>query len=155
MVRHATFLIVLAVLAAGCGGAQKGESPEPPISMDAADKLVPGQAARSVALQTEIRSAGHDCSKVVRTLKQGVREGALPGAPPDVPRLVVGSAAMETPNSGAISAAFSRSSLRGEPPHPMRGRPPPRTSRPCKSGRGATASAPHNTARDKNKPKRP
>lgn len=75
MVRHATFLIVLAVLAAGCGGAQKGESPEPPISMDAADKLVPGQAARSVALQTEIRSAGHECSKVVRAFKQGVRDG--------------------------------------------------------------------------------
>jgi hypothetical protein len=75
MFRHATFLIALAVLAAGCGGAQKDESPEPPISMDAADKLIPGQAARNVALQTEIRSAGHDCSKVVRTFQQGVRDG--------------------------------------------------------------------------------
>jgi hypothetical protein len=75
MFRHATLLIALAVLAAACGGAPKEESPEPAISTDAADKLIPGQAARNVALQTEIRSAGHDCSKVVRTFKQGVREG--------------------------------------------------------------------------------
>jgi hypothetical protein len=76
MFRYATFLVALALLTAGCGGAQKEESPEPAISMDAADKLIPGQAARNVALQTEIRSAGHDCSKVVRTFKQGVRDGA-------------------------------------------------------------------------------
>ena len=75
MFRHATFLVVFAVLAGGCGGAQKEESPQPVISTDAADNLIPGQAARNVALQTEIRSAGHDCSKVVRTFKQGVREG--------------------------------------------------------------------------------
>jgi hypothetical protein len=76
MFRYATFLMALAVLTAGCGGAQKDESPgEPAISTDAADELIPGQAARNVALQTEIRSAGHDCSKVVRTFKQGVREG--------------------------------------------------------------------------------
>ena len=75
MFRYATFLIALALFTAACGGAQKDESPEPPISTDAVDNLIPGQAARNVALQTEIRSAGHDCSKVVRTLKQGVRDG--------------------------------------------------------------------------------
>jgi len=75
MFRHATFLIALAVLTPACGGAQKDPSAEPAISTDAADKLIPGQAARNVALQTEIRSAGHDCSKVVRTFKQGVRDG--------------------------------------------------------------------------------
>src|SRR5262245_31460164 len=75
MFRHATFLIALAVLASACGGAQKEESPEPAISTAAADNLIPGQAARNVALQTEIRSAEHDCSKVVRAFQQGVREG--------------------------------------------------------------------------------
>ena len=75
MIRHATFLIALAVLAAGCGGAQKDESPKPAISTAAADNLIQGQLARNVALQTEIRSAGHDCSKVVRTFQQGVRDG--------------------------------------------------------------------------------
>lgn len=76
MFRHATFLIAVAVLTAGCGGAQKDESPEQPaISTDAADNLIPGQLARGAALQTEIRSAGLDCSKVVRTFKQGVRDG--------------------------------------------------------------------------------
>ena len=75
MFRHATVLIAFAVLAPACGGAQKDGSPEPAISTAAADNLIPGQAARSVALQTEIRSAGHDCSKVVRTFQQGVRDG--------------------------------------------------------------------------------
>ena len=75
MIRHATFLIALAVLAAGCGSAEKDESPEPAISTAAADNLIQGQLARNVALQTEIRSAGHDCSKVVRTFQQGIRDG--------------------------------------------------------------------------------
>jgi hypothetical protein len=75
MFRHAMFLIALAAVPAGCGGAPKDESPEPAISTAAADNLIPGQAARNVALQTEIRSAGHDCNKVVRTFNQGVREG--------------------------------------------------------------------------------
>jgi len=68
-------ILGLALFASACGGAQPQESPEPAISTDAADNLIPGQAARNVALQTEIRSAGNDCSKVVRTFKQGVREG--------------------------------------------------------------------------------
>lgn len=75
MFRHATFLIALSVLAAACGSAPKEESPEPAISTAAADNLIQGQLARNVALQTEIRSAGHDCSKVVRTFQQGVRDG--------------------------------------------------------------------------------
>ena len=45
MFRHATFLIALAVLTPACGGAQKDPSAEPAISTDAADKLIPGQAA--------------------------------------------------------------------------------------------------------------
>ena len=69
------FVLALALVAPACGGAQKEESPEPAISTDAADNLIEGQLARNVALQTEIRSAGNDCSKVVRTFKQGVREG--------------------------------------------------------------------------------
>lgn len=75
MLQKTTVLVAALALAAGCGGAQKDKSPEPAISMAAADNLIPGQAARNVALQTEIRSAGHDCSKVVRTFQQGVREG--------------------------------------------------------------------------------
>ena len=75
MFRPATVLIALTLLAPAWGGAATEEAPAPAISTDAADNLIPGQAARNVALQTEIRSAGHDCSKVVRTFKQGVRDG--------------------------------------------------------------------------------
>jgi hypothetical protein len=76
MLRKATLLIApLALLAAACGGGTKNEAPAPPISTSAADNLVPGQLARGAALQTEIRSAGHDCNKVVRTFPQGVHDG--------------------------------------------------------------------------------
>jgi hypothetical protein len=62
--------------AAACGGsATEEEAPAPAISTSAADNLVPGQLARGAALQTEIRSAGHDCNKVVRTFQQGVHDG--------------------------------------------------------------------------------
>ena len=76
MLRTATFVTAsLAFLAAACGSAPREEKPAPPISMSAADNLVPGQLARGAALQTEIRSAGHDCNKVVRTFQQGGRDG--------------------------------------------------------------------------------
>lgn len=76
MLHRATLLTAsLAFLAVACGGVPKEEKPAPAISMSAADNLVPGQLARGAALQTEIRSAGHDCNKVVRTFQQGVRDG--------------------------------------------------------------------------------
>jgi hypothetical protein len=65
----------LALLAAACGSEPKKEAAAPAISMSAADNLVPGQLARGAALQTEIRSSGHDCNKVVRTFQQGLRDG--------------------------------------------------------------------------------
>jgi len=68
--------LILAVATAACGGsATEEEAPAPAISTSAADNLVPGQLARGAALQTEIRSAGHDCNKVVRTFQQGVHDG--------------------------------------------------------------------------------
>ena len=68
--------LFLAVAASACGGAaETKEAPAPAISTSAADNLVPGQLARGAALQTEIRSAGHDCNKVVRTFQQGVHDG--------------------------------------------------------------------------------
>jgi hypothetical protein len=69
------FVFVLALVASACGGAATAEAPAPAISTSAADNLIPGQLARGAALQTEIRSAGHDCNKVVRTFQQGVRDG--------------------------------------------------------------------------------
>ena len=70
------FALVLAVSTASCGGsAAEQDTPEAPISMSAADNLIPGQLARGAALQTEIRSAGHDCKAVVRTFQQGVQDG--------------------------------------------------------------------------------
>ena len=70
------FALILAVTAAACGGSSTEESaPAPAISTSAADNLIPGQLARGAALQTEIRSAGHDCNKVVRTFQQGVHQG--------------------------------------------------------------------------------
>ena len=69
------FVLVLALFASACGGSATQEAPAAAISMSAADNLVPGQLARGAALQTEIRSAGHDCNKVVRTFQQGVRDG--------------------------------------------------------------------------------
>jgi hypothetical protein len=76
MLRKATSITAsLALLAVACGSEPKKEKPAPPISMNAVDNLVPGQLARGAALQTEIRSAGHDCNKVVRTFQQGVRDG--------------------------------------------------------------------------------
>jgi hypothetical protein len=71
-----SFALILAVATAACGGAStEEEAPAPAISTSAADKLIPGQLARGAALQTEIRSAGHDCNKVVRSFQQGVRDG--------------------------------------------------------------------------------
>jgi hypothetical protein len=69
------FVFVLALVASACGGAATEEAPAPAISTSAADNLIPGQLARGAALQTEIRSAGHDCNKVVRSFQQGVRDG--------------------------------------------------------------------------------
>jgi len=68
--------LILALGASACAGSSAEEqAPAPAISTSAADNLVPGQLARGAALQTEIRSAGHDCNKVVRTFQQGVRQG--------------------------------------------------------------------------------
>ena len=76
MLRKATlFTASFALLAVACSSELKEEKPAPAISMSAADNLVPGQLARGAALQTEIRSAGHDCNKVVRTFQQGVHDG--------------------------------------------------------------------------------
>src|SRR5690349_11090910 len=70
------YALILAVAAAACGGsATEEETPAPAISTSAADNLIPGQLARGAALQTEIRSAGHDCNKVVRTFNQGGHDG--------------------------------------------------------------------------------
>jgi hypothetical protein len=70
------FAFVLALSAAACGSsAAEQDAPEPAISTSAADNLIPGQLARGAALQTEIRSAGHDCNKVIRTFQQGVQDG--------------------------------------------------------------------------------
>ena len=72
--QKATLLTAILALTIGCAGAGS-EAPAPAISTSAADNLIPGQLARGAALQTEIRSAGHDCNKVVRTFQQGVRDG--------------------------------------------------------------------------------
>jgi hypothetical protein len=66
---------VLALFASACGGAATEEAPAPAISTSAADNLIPGKLARGAALQTEIRSAGHDCNRVVRTFQQGAHDG--------------------------------------------------------------------------------
>jgi len=75
MVRKATLSISIAILAAACGATPSEEPSAPAISTSAADNLIPGQLARGAALQTEIRSAGHDCNKVVRTFRQGAHDG--------------------------------------------------------------------------------
>lgn len=69
------FALILALGAAACGSSTEEQAPAPAISTSAADNLIPGQLARGAALQTEIRSAGHDCNKVVRTFQQGVHDG--------------------------------------------------------------------------------
>jgi hypothetical protein len=70
-----SFVLVLPLAITGCGGAVTEEAPAPAISTSAADNLIPGQLARGVALQTEIRSAGNDCTRVIRTFQQGTRDG--------------------------------------------------------------------------------
>jgi len=65
----------VALLTVACNSTPNATETQPAISTSAADNLVPGQLARGAALQTEIRSAGHDCNKVVRTFKQGVHDG--------------------------------------------------------------------------------
>ena len=76
MLREAISLSLLtALLATACGGTAAEDATPPAISTSAADNLIPGQLARGAALQTEIRSAGHDCNKVVRTFQQGVHQG--------------------------------------------------------------------------------
>ena len=67
--------LVLTVVVCSCSTAPADDAPAPAISTSAADNLIPGQLARGAALQTEIRSAGHDCNKVVRTFQQGIRDG--------------------------------------------------------------------------------
>lgn len=68
-------VLVLPLLITDCAGAPTEEAPALAISTSAADNLIPGQLARGAALQTEIRSAGHDCNKVVRTFRQGAHDG--------------------------------------------------------------------------------
>jgi hypothetical protein len=76
LLRKATLpMIFTALLAAACSTAPKEEKPAPAISMSAVDNLVPGQLARAASLQTEIRSAGNDCNKVIRTFQQGIKDG--------------------------------------------------------------------------------
>lgn len=67
---------VATLFVAACAGPQADAPPDPAISTSAADNLIPGQVARSAALQVEIRSAGHDCSKVVRSFNQGTHDDA-------------------------------------------------------------------------------
>lgn len=67
--------LLTAGLMAACQGAEGGAGQTPGISMAVADSFVPGQLARGAALQTEIRSAGHDCAAVTKTFQQGVRDG--------------------------------------------------------------------------------
>ena len=59
---------------------QAGRRPSGPSHIDGRGRqshpwLIPGQLARGAALQTEIRSAGNDCNRVVRTFQQGVKDG--------------------------------------------------------------------------------
>ena len=74
---HSSFplVLVLALAVSACGSSSDQEAPAPAISTSAADNLIPGQLARGAALQTEIRSAGHDCNKVIRTFQQGLQDG--------------------------------------------------------------------------------
>jgi len=69
------YALALAVFASACGSSAEEKAPAPAISMSAVDNLVPGQLARGASLQTEIRSAGNDCNKVVRTFQQGMKDG--------------------------------------------------------------------------------
>ena len=76
MLREATSLSLLtALLVTACGGTPAEDAAPPAISTSAADNLIPGQLARGAALQTEIRSAGNDCNRVVRTFQQGATDG--------------------------------------------------------------------------------
>ena len=77
MLRTAIALcLVTALLVTACGTTPPAEdAPAPAISTAAADNLIPGQLARGAALQTEIRSAGNDCNRVIRTFQQGVKDG--------------------------------------------------------------------------------
>ena len=75
MLHKSLALTAVAVLAGACGSATKEQAPAPAISMSAADNLVPGQLARGAALQTEIRSAGNECSQVVRASKEEQADG--------------------------------------------------------------------------------
>jgi len=70
-----SLFFLAALLATACSNTPAEESPAPAISTSAADNLIPGQLARGAALQTEIRSAGNDCNRVVRTFQQGMKDG--------------------------------------------------------------------------------
>jgi hypothetical protein len=70
-----SLFFLAALLATACSSTPAEESPAPAISTSAADNLIPGQLARGAALQAEIRSAGNDCNRVVRTFQQGVKDG--------------------------------------------------------------------------------
>lgn len=74
MHRCAICVAVFGVLTIGCGSS-KPEAPAGPISMAAADNLVPGGLARAASLMTTIRSAGEPCAGVTKTFLQGPREG--------------------------------------------------------------------------------
>ena len=67
--------LVMALLTTACGSTPADDPPAPAISTAAADNLIPGQLARGAALQTEIRSAGNDCNRVIRTFQQGGKDG--------------------------------------------------------------------------------
>ena len=76
MLRTAISLGVLTMLfTTACSSTPVDEGPAPAINTSAADNLIPGQLARGAALQTEIRSAGNDCNRVVRTFRQGMLDG--------------------------------------------------------------------------------
>jgi hypothetical protein len=68
-------LPLLAVLTASCGHASGEDSGARAITAHSPERRRAGQRARAVALQTEVRSAGRQCGKVIRTFKQGVRDG--------------------------------------------------------------------------------
>ena len=71
--------LVMALLTTTCGSTPADDPPAPAISTGRGRQshpwLIPGQLARGAALQTEIRSAGNDCNRVVRTFQQGVKDG--------------------------------------------------------------------------------
>jgi len=75
MLRTAIPLFLVTALINPACSSTTADAPAPAISTAASNSLIPGQLARSAALQTEIRSAGNDCNRVVRTFQQGMKDG--------------------------------------------------------------------------------